>query len=500
MSGLASGARLSLLERLNPILVKEVRQALRGRYFRIMFWLTLSAATVIGLLVVATSASNEDLQFAGQAFFLVIFACLSAAVHAFTPFSAFLSTSSEWDENTHDLLVLSNLRPRQIVLGKLSSALVQALLYYSTFGPFLVFAFLLNGIDLLTIGVLLACSAATCMGLTLIGIALASLAQVKALRGLLMALFGAALAMAWGGSIGIAGELVSSPQELRKLEGQLMVVLYITLALALGALFGAIAAGRFAHEEENRSSGLRLASLGIVFLAGAWGALLHAWFGEHEATYWTQIASVFPLYFLWLLFLTEPEGLGRRTSKHVSPRRWLALVSAPFLPGGGRGMLLLAVHALLALLGARIALAFNSVTPAQTREALAEVLVVYGYAWVLLGFPAWFARFVRTPRGRFHLRLVCLFVTPFVILLPALLGLFFGLKKWMEFEHPLNPAWVLIDLADSPDLEASTVGALALLAIGSLLTLALNARRMGAGLREVLTASRARRQREMRAG
>jgi hypothetical protein len=54
---------------------------------------------------------------------MVMFGCLSAAVHGFTPFSAFLSTSAEWEENTHDLLVLSNLRPRQIVYGKLLSAL-----------------------------------------------------------------------------------------------------------------------------------------------------------------------------------------------------------------------------------------------------------------------------------------------------------------------------------------------------------------------------------------
>ncbi|HTF91226.1 MAG TPA: hypothetical protein VK843_22630, partial [Planctomycetota bacterium] len=31
--------------RLNPILVKEVRQALRGRYFRNLFWFTVVAAT-----------------------------------------------------------------------------------------------------------------------------------------------------------------------------------------------------------------------------------------------------------------------------------------------------------------------------------------------------------------------------------------------------------------------------------------------------------------------
>jgi hypothetical protein len=157
-------------DRLNPILVKEVRQSLRGKYFRVLFWITLGVGTLIGLSVVA-SLGGGDSDETGQVFFMSMFGVLSAAVHCFVPFSAFLSTSAEWDENTYDLLVISNLRPRQIVQGKLLSALIQALLYYSTFGPFLVFAFLLNGVDLLSIVALLSGSLATCVALTMLGIA-----------------------------------------------------------------------------------------------------------------------------------------------------------------------------------------------------------------------------------------------------------------------------------------------------------------------------------------
>ena len=42
--------------------------------------------------------------------------CLSIAVLAFVPFSAFIAMGSEWDENTYDLLIISNLKPRQIIL------------------------------------------------------------------------------------------------------------------------------------------------------------------------------------------------------------------------------------------------------------------------------------------------------------------------------------------------------------------------------------------------
>ena len=50
-------------------------------------------------------------------------------------------------------------------------------------------------------------------------------------------------------------------------------------------------------------------------------------------------------------FATETERLGRRVRLHVPANRWLALLAAPLLPGGGRGLLL------LLLLGPLLALA-----------------------------------------------------------------------------------------------------------------------------------------------
>lgn len=493
-AGSAAPSR-TFADRINPILVKEVRQALRGRYFRVMFWLTLGVSTLAGLLVVASAAASENVEEIGQPFFLVMFGCMAAAVHGFTPFWAYLSTSAEWDENTHDLLVLSNLGPRQIVLGKLLSALTQAVLYYSTFGPFLVFAFLLNGIDLLSISVLLLCSFATCFALSMLGIALACFPRVKAARGMLMALFGAALAMAWGGSIGAAGEIASSPQDLRDPEGQIAVVTYLTFALVVGGLFGVIAAGRFAHEEENRSTGLRLLSLGLVLLAGAWGAWLHAQFGDEEIGWGTQVGAATILLFLWLAFFTEPEALGRRTQKHVTAKPWLALLSIPFLPGGGRGMLLFLVHFLCALVGGLLTL-LSGTKHDGAAEVAGMVSVYYGYAFVLLGLPAGIASFfVRSERARWLTRVAIFVTVPVVILGPALAGLLLGIDSWMEMEHPFNPIWVMERLERKGD-RVEVLFALAGLSTFSLITLAFNQRRMRAGAAEVLAASRARRERE----
>jgi hypothetical protein len=487
--------RRSLADRLNPILVKEVRQALRGRYFKVMFWLTLGVATIVGLMVVAAGAAEENTEELGQMFFVTMFACMSAAVHAFTPFWAYLSTSAEWDENTHDLLVLSNLRPLQIVLGKLLSALTQALLYYSTFGPFLVFAYLLNGVDPLSIGVLLVCSLAACVGLSLVGIALASLARLKAARGILMAVFGAALVMVWGASIGAAVGITESPQDLRDPEGQIAVAFFLTFAILVGGLFGAIACARFAHEEENRSTGLRVLVTGIVLLAGLWGAWLHAQFGDEETAWATQVGAASVLLPAWLFFLTERNPLGRRTAKHVSARPWLAFLSIPFLPGGGRGVFLFLVHLLCALLGGVLALQ-TGMKAGGTAEVVGMVSVFYAYAFVFLALPAGIASlFTVSDRARLVTRITVVVLVPLVILLPALAGLLLGIHDWMEMRHPLNPVWIMDKLTGS-DKPLGVVVGLGGLMLGVVLTFLLNVKRVLYGVREVLAASRARRERE----
>ena len=118
---------------LNPILVKEVRQGLRGRYFKGTYAFTLVIATFVGLFVLVVGQEQSDV---GQAFFTAIFVCLTGAVLALIPFQAYVSTATA-DPRQADILALSNLRPRQIVWGRLLATLVQGGLIVSALFPFL---------------------------------------------------------------------------------------------------------------------------------------------------------------------------------------------------------------------------------------------------------------------------------------------------------------------------------------------------------------------------
>jgi len=477
-----TGVRLE--DRVNPILVKEVRQALRGKYFRVLFWITLLVGTLIGVGIVS---AIDEISFVetGRVFFMAIFGVLSAAVHCFVPFSAFLATSAEWDENTYDLLIISNLRPRQIVQGKLLSALIQALLYYSAFGPFLVFAFLLNGIDLGSVGVILAGSVATSVALTFVGIAASSLATNKVMRVVLMALFGAGLIAAWGMSMGLAAVITSEPQVLSSIEGQVAFVAYLTVAVVVALLAQSIALGRFAHEEENRSTPLRVMSTVLVLFASAWGAWLVQQFGDSESIFACHSGAAALLFFPWLISSTEPEELGRRASA-VGPKGKLAtLLTAPFLPGGGRAATLCFLQALLAVVTSQIALGFTASSALRLDNSVLAVAALYAYLLAYTVLPAGVAAyFVQRRSARVLLRILMVVAIPVGIVIPAMLSMFFGSGPGSAFSHPLNPFSTLYDI----QFGAPSPFKYAVLGLALLLALLVNAPRVFAGLREALRA------------
>ena len=132
-------------DRFNPILVKEVRQALRGRYFKVTYGLTLIAATLVGIVCLMASDSNQDI---GQTYFVGIYMCMAAAMMGLVPFQAFVAASGSGRGGRAELLQLTALRPRQIVAGRLLSSLVQSGLVLAALAPFLALSFLLPGVDL----------------------------------------------------------------------------------------------------------------------------------------------------------------------------------------------------------------------------------------------------------------------------------------------------------------------------------------------------------------
>ena len=117
-------------DRFNPILVKETRQALKSRQFVITFSLLLFAAlswTIVGTFslmpAIYTSPSAPRMM-------LGYYFVLALPMLLVVPLAAYRSLEGEIDDGTLELLSITSLSPRQIILGKLASAMLQMLLYF----------------------------------------------------------------------------------------------------------------------------------------------------------------------------------------------------------------------------------------------------------------------------------------------------------------------------------------------------------------------------------
>lgn len=482
-----------------PILVKEVRQALRGKYFKICFWIVLLAVVVAtaGMMIGMQQPDGSIVGGDGRAFFFGIFLCLSIAVLGFVPFSAFNAMGAEWDENTFDLLIISNLKPRQIVLGKLLATSVQTLLFYSTFTPFLVFSSLLQGVDLLSVWVVLIGALIFSTVLSLVAICLSTVSRVRFARIVLMAMLAAVLVFAtFGGSL-TGSLLITSPGAMRDPQFLVAATMMLLGAIILGVYCFAIACNMLAHPEENRSTGVRVITTVTILAALWWMQYMASVIGQREFLSGIAIGLIVFLLVPGTFFVTEPEILGRRVTPRVSKNPLLALLSIPFLPGGGRGLVLFVGQLLTVVLfalwmhgeEARIA-----GEPLLT-DGVPGILAAALYAFVYVALPSSvLAPFTDRPVLRAAARAVVPFMIATFAFVPAVVGAFLGDRTLTNMEHPGNPFFLIYrtwngDYTAQPGAWFTLIGLVAVAVV-------LNAYRVVVGVRQVIDASRARAQRE----
>ena len=131
-------------EWLNPILVKESRQALKSKQFTITFALLLLCGW--GWSFLGTMVGGRAVEIVYGYYWV-----LAIPLLVIVPFSAYRSLAAEREDGTYELLSITGLNSRQIVTGKLGSAILQMLVYYSALSPCIAFTYLLRGVSILSV-------------------------------------------------------------------------------------------------------------------------------------------------------------------------------------------------------------------------------------------------------------------------------------------------------------------------------------------------------------
>jgi hypothetical protein len=137
-------------DRLSPIVVKEVRQIVRGREFNYSFMISLVVGLLVAFFGAASGASGK--RHHG-----------SDGVHrpqprawrllgiGIVPFGAFSALRNERLEQTMDLITVTSLTARKVIVGKLLAQAVKLATLFAGMAPFVATSFLLGGIDFVSI-------------------------------------------------------------------------------------------------------------------------------------------------------------------------------------------------------------------------------------------------------------------------------------------------------------------------------------------------------------
>jgi hypothetical protein len=150
--------RRTLVQRIddwmNPIVVKELRQAVQSKLVVAALMLFLFVQIfILGTVLLSTEAKSMsgEMSFrAGRDLFMVLQGIMLGTCMLVPAYVGGRLGAERSDTNV-DLLFISTLKPRQIVFGKFLSGIVLVLLIFSACTPFMTFTYLLRGIDMPTI-------------------------------------------------------------------------------------------------------------------------------------------------------------------------------------------------------------------------------------------------------------------------------------------------------------------------------------------------------------
>ena len=447
---------------LNPILVKEARQAMKSRQFSVTFGLLL----IVGWLWTVGFIAYHNLSLYYQSYGVfaisVYYVVLTIPMLIVIPFATFRSLASETEDGTFELMSITTLSARQIVVGKLASAVLQMLVYYSALAPCIAFTYLLRGIDIITIGLLLVHTFLASILLSVIGLAAATLSRSRMWQVLVsVLLIMGLLGFAWFWNFCAMGMMFEWNGTLPYDEASFWAVngAAVSFVIAFSVLFLFVAAAQITFASENRSTPIRWVLVAIQMLLVGWMFYLWRSIAEDRADIMLIVmeclAGIFWL-FAGAVLTGETAELSPR-AKRTLPQSLLGRsLLTWFNPGSGSGytfaVLNLGGVLLIHAVGVTIATAMGDKYAPPTIDWLFIAISIWGYVAGYLGIVR---LAVSVARRYMAVTMVSVFLLHVVVVLAgifipmAILSLQYGISAYDFAYSPLqltNWWWTLLEL------------------------------------------------------
>jgi hypothetical protein len=407
-------------DRLSPIVVKEVRQVVRGQEFSYSFGASLLAGLAVAFFGAADALQGSGTS--GNGTFIALMTCLTFLGMVVVPFGAFSALRNERMEQTLELITLTALSPRRVVIGKLLAQSVKLATLFAAMAPFIAMSFLLGGIDFVTILVSLLVLFVWSLWACAAFLFLSCLLKSRAMSGLVFGAAGIVVFLVWGlgrliffaASRGAGGISVFGGGAGGWSWRMLAIMTSFCLATMINLVL--LAENRLSLPTENRVTPLRVGFLVQFLLIAGWTL---SFVNEPPSVVKNAVAALgvfggLHLAVVATFAVTESLAVSRRVLLQMappSPWRWLL---AMFRPGGGRGALyVLAQMAVLLLVAWRLD---------SSGSNLRWFLALCGYICFFTGVPTIVFR-SRNPAGAasIQLRVALLLLLPVTMLLPDII-------------------------------------------------------------------------------
>lgn len=417
---------------LNPILVKEARQALKSRQFVITFSLLLLAGLIWSLIGVITMLPAIYYAPSGRVLLTGYYVILTVPMLLIVPFSAYRSLAGEREDGTYELLSITTLTARQIVTGKLGSSVLQMLVYYSALSPCIAFTYMLRGVDILTIFCLLGHSFLVSLLLTSIGLLCGTASRRKHMQVLtsVALLIGLLIATVtwWSWSAMFINEglsVVLNEPESWAVQGAL-----VTMGLSYVTLFVLAAATQLSFASDNRSTKLRWVLVIQQMMFAGWMSYFWIAWGDEEFLYLLLGFSAAHWLCAGAVMTGEWPHLSPRVRRELPQSQLGRMFLTWFNPGSGTGYILV-VCTMAAVAVTTTALSIfgeASGTLSNKSDVLGSfALLLWGYLTVYLGV----GRLILLWLRRWFLHGVALPLLIHILLLVAGVGIPLLLQAWL---------------------------------------------------------------------
>ena len=325
----------------SSILVKETRQAVKSRQFVSTFMLLLVLVIVWTFFALSPERQGYDVDSLGSLMLCGYLIILGLPLVLIIPYTTFRSLAAEYENGTIEMVLITTMKPWQIIAGKLGSAMLQVLIYLSALAPCISFCYLLRGVDITQLWYAIGGGLVVTTGLCCFSIALASAADnTRVVQVLSFFLSIGLLFCAWWWCF-IAYQICFQPVP----SGDRPLVNLIIAGPVLAFLSFAVilffaASAKIAFPSSNRSTMIRICITGQAIVYVGYILACSCAFGFHK--YMFMFSSVVAMQYLLVvgaMMVACHPGLSPRVRRTLPTSFIKRSLFSLYMPGPGRAFL-----------------------------------------------------------------------------------------------------------------------------------------------------------------